>query len=235
MKNQKTLYHGHRFPADIFHHIGRRTATALLAFFILVGLGAGGCQTAPAPVGAEKNFLSIEQVASLEGIKRAGFDVDDTLLFSTPAFTLGFDSGHDYGSDAFWSLVNRSDRGHSVVKKAAKTLVDRYRARGIELFAITARSPVGGAELARYLHQSFGIPEKNVFFEPEKKTDRIRETRLDVFFGDSDSDIEDAMQAGVRAIRFQRSKQSSYKNKDGSLRKYHPGIYGEEIIQDSED
>ena len=43
------------------------------------------------------------------------------------------------------------------------------------------------------------------------------------------------MEAGVRAIRFQRSEKSSYKNQDGSLRKYNPGIYGEEIIWGSED
>jgi len=215
---------------------GGRTAAAFLALFIVVGLGVSGCQTAPSrtPL-AQDNFLSIRQAASLEGIKRAGFDVDDTLLFSTGAFRVGFESGHEYGSDEFWSLVNSSDKGNSVVKEAARAVVDEYRMRGIEIFAITARPPVGGSGLAGFLNETLGIPENNVFFEPTTKIARIRETRLDVFFGDSDSDIEDAMQAGVRAIRFQRSSNSSYKNKDGSLRKYHPGIYGEEIIRGSED
>jgi acid phosphatase (class B) len=217
-------------------HVDGRITFALLALFILVGFGTVGCRTVSFsdPI-APENFLSIEQVASMEGVNRAGFDVDDTLLFSTGAFRKGFESGHEYGSEAFWALVNGSDRENSVVKKAARTVVERYRARGIEIFAITARSPFGGIELAKYLNEMLGIPVENVFFEPVAKADRIRAVRLDVFFGDSDTDIKDAMEAGVRAIRFQRSGKSSYKNKDGSLRKYHPGMYGEQIIRDSEE
>lgn len=220
-------------PKSLRFHTGSR----ILAFLALViAAGAAGCQTAPLSLAdnPQKHVLSIEQAATLEGIRRAGFDVDDTLLFSTGAFRRGFESGHRYDSDAFWALVNTSDRGNSTVKKAARLIIDRYRTRGIELYAITARSPIGGSTLAAYLHEIFGIPEENVFFEPESKVARIREARLDVFFGDSDSDIRDAMEAGVRAIRFQRSAKSSYKNKDGTLKKYHPGMFGEEIVHSSE-
>ena len=213
-----------------------RIAIAILALLVVVA-GVPGCQTAPpaASIATEARYLSVEQAASLKGIKRAGFDVDDTLLFSTGAFAKGFESGYPYGSDEFWSLVNRSDQDHSIVKKSARAVVESYRARGIEVFAITARSPVGGHGLATYLGETLGIRENNVYFETTARTARIRETRLDVFFGDSDSDIMDAMEAGVRAIRFQRSEKSSYKNKDGSMRKYHPGLYGEEIVQGSVD
>ena len=215
-------------PADC------KTASAFLALVILI-VGVSGCRTAPSTVllAAENSYLSVAQAASLEGIKRVGFDVDDTLLFSTGAFRKGFDSGHRYDSEEFWALVNTSDSGNSIVKESARAVVETYQKRGIELFAITARSPVGGVELARYLHGVFGIPKENIFFEPDSKTARIRELRLDVFFGDSDSDITDAMEAGVRAIRFQRSENSSYKNEDGSLRKYHPGLYGEQIVNGS--
>ena len=80
-----------------------------------------------------------------------------------------------------------------------------------------------------------GIPAENVFFEPNGKVERIRALRLDVFYGDSDSDITDAQAAGVRGIRFQRSPRSSYRNSDGTLAKYHPGEHGETVIPDSED
>ena len=43
------------------------------------------------------------------------------------------------------------------------------------------------------------------------------------------------MEAGVRAIRIQRSPASSYRNEDGTLRKYNPGSMNEEIVLDSED
>lgn len=184
---------------------------------------------------SEKKYISVEEAASLPNVRRVGFDVDDTLLFSSPAFAKGFASGHKFGTNEFWTIVNTSDRDRSIVKQAAKTIVEKYQQRGVKIYAITARPPPGGAELKKYLNEVFGIPEENTFFEPSGKTKRLRELQLDVFFGDSDSDITDALAAGVRAIRFQRSPKSSYRNKDGTLRKYHPGMHKEEIVKGSEE
>jgi acid phosphatase (class B) len=203
----------------------------LYAIWILLLLS--GCATAPeadAP-----RFISVSEAASLPGITRAGFDVDDTLLFSTPAFAVGQASGHAYGELAYWQVVNRSDRGRSSVKQATATIVSHYQQRGIEIFAITARNGAGGDGLQQYLEEVLGIPAANVYFEPDSKSERIRQLGLDVFFGDADSDIKDAQAVGVRAIRIQRSPLSSYRNRDGTPRKYQPGLHGEEIVADSTD
>jgi acid phosphatase (class B) len=210
-------------------------ATTVVSALIIV-LAVSACRTGSRmdSVTVAPAFLSVAQVLDIEGIRRAGFDVDDTLLFSSAAFAQGFASGHEYGSDEFWAIVNNSDREHSTVKQATREIVSSYREHGIELYAITARRAVGGAGLARHLSQVLGIPEANVFFEPDSKTERIRELGLDVYFGDSDTDITDATAAGVRAIRVQRSRKSSYRNEDGTLRKYHPGDYGESVILKSE-
>lgn len=167
-------------------------------------------------------------------LERAGFDIDDTLLFSTPAFDVGQASPHAYDTEPFWTLVNGSDRGNSQVKSSTRSIVARYQQRGIEIYAITARSGFGGDGLRAFLSEELGIPMSHVFFEPDGKAERIRSLGLDVYFGDSDSDIEDAMEAGVQAVRVQRSPESSYRNKDGSLRKYQPGRYGEVVVADSE-
>ena len=66
---------------------------------------------------------------------------------------------------------------------------------------------------------------------------------VDVFYGDSDTDITDARSAfststpprkQVTAVRFLRSPKSSNR-KAGKLAKYHPGYYGEPILADSYD
>lgn len=200
----------------------------------LAGLWGCQLQSVDAPAESPMRLISVEEAASLPGVERAGFDVDDTLLFSTPAFARGFASGHEFGREAFWRVVNTSDADHSVVKRATGHIVETYLEQGIEVYAITARSPEGGDGLRAFLSNALNIPASHVFFEPEQKTQRIQELKLDVYFGDSDSDITDAMEAGTRAIRIQRSPESSYRNPDGTLRKYHPGQFGEEIVDGTE-
>lgn len=207
-----------------------RTTAALL----ITAVAISACQTVSESVPAAPRFISVEYAAALPDVARAGFDIDDTLLFSTPAFAIGFASPHEYGSEPFWTLVNNSDRGNSEIKSSTQTIVESYRQRGIAVYAITARAGHGGDGLRAFVSEALGIPETNIYFEPDGKTDRIRELRLDVYFGDSDSDMEDAMAAGARAVRIQRSPRSSYRNKDGSLRKYQPGRYAEAVVADSE-
>jgi len=96
-----------------------------------------------------------------------------------------------------------------------------------------------------------GIAREDLYFEPDLdqpgnpagKTDRIESLNLDVFYGDSDSDITDTLKAfvdsktGVRSkkvepVRFLRSPKSSNR-KSGELNKYHPGYFGEPILSES--
>jgi acid phosphatase (class B) len=194
-----------------------------------------------------------------------GFDIDDTLLFTTPTFARGFATGGTPGPTdiTFWTQTNGCDAGcpaatitlpdgttkqlpanvASTVKAKALELVDYHRACGQEVYAITARPDINGDPLRDYLVAELGFDRDHIFFEPDLdqpgnaagKTDRIQSLALDVFYGDSDSDITDARKVpGVLPIRFQRSPRSSNR-KDGRLNKYHPGYYGEAIVAGSYD
>jgi acid phosphatase (class B) len=208
-----------------------------------------------------ESFLGIAPVSvddlDLTSATAIGFDIDDTLLFSTPAFTRGFATGGTPApSDTtFWTAVNGCDPGcgtqtitladgttktlpandPSGVKAKAAELVAYHQALGQQVYAITARPDINGDALRDYLVSQFGFQRENVFFEPVHKTDRMAQLGLDVFYGDSDSDITDARSVTakqVTAIRFLRSPKSSNRS-SGRLAKYHPGYYGEAIIAGS--
>jgi acid phosphatase class B len=221
-------------------------------------------------------FLAIDFVAAsrvdMTNVKAVGFDIDDTLAYTTPTFARGFVTG---GTPAptdtlFWTHTNGCDSGceaetitlldgttkllpsnaASTAKSKALELIKRHKAHGHKVYAITARPDINGAALRDYLEQELGLDPQNVFFEPDMdlpgnpkgKTDRIESLNLDVFYGDSDSDITDTQKAfvdsagvhtkEVRAIRFMRSPKSSNR-KAGKLNKYHPGYYGETVVKDS--
>lgn len=214
--------------------------------------------------------LTPQKELPLENVKAVAFDVDDTLLFSSYAIDRGFATGGTpRPEDAlFWSQVNACDKGcpeetitlsdgssklipatkASTPKTKALELIKTHRALGHKVYAITARSDFNGEHLRLFLKEQFGIEKENVFFEPSNeqpnnpagKTDRIENLNLDIFYGDSDSDITDTQLAflnssnskRVKAVRFLRSPRSSNR-KAGKLNKYHPGYYGETILSDS--
>jgi acid phosphatase (class B) len=156
--------------------------------------------------------------------------VDDTLLFSTPAFDVGFGTkGVKPYSEEFWTIVNGADEGRSAVKRKTKEILDRHRAEGARIFAVTARHPHGGEALKAFLFKAFGIAPGDTYFETEGKAETLRKLGIEVFYGDSDSDIEAAREAGAKGVRILRSPKSSYK------KKYNPGKHGEEIVEGSEE
>ena len=158
----------------------------------------------------------------------AGFDLDDTLIFSTPAFEKGFHSVHSAWSRPFWVLVNKSDRQYSLVKKKALSILEMHRTHGDDIYVITARRPYGTEPLLAYIEETFGLGKERVFFEPKGKSKRMKMLGLDLFYGDSDTDITDALAAGARGVRIQRSPESWHK------KNYHPGKFNEPVIEHSE-
>ncbi len=159
---------------------------------------------------------------------KVGFDIDDTLLFSTPAFRVGFNSDVKKFSPEFWKIVNSSDSENSKIKNSTKNILLDHRNQGDIIYAITSRHPFGTAPVKKFINKTFGIPEENIYFEIEGKSSRMKMLDLDIFYGDSDSDISDSIEAGVKPYRILRARESSYK------KKYNPGKYGEEIIEGSE-
>ncbi|MES3038848.1 MAG: hypothetical protein V4736_13145 [Bdellovibrionota bacterium] len=205
-------------------------------------------------------------------VNAVAFDIDDTLAFTSPAFVRGFATGGVPKPDdiIFWTQTNGCDGGckasvvtlnngavktlpanlPSTPKAKALELIAYHKSLGHKVYAITARPDINGQPLREYFQSQMGIAKEDIFFEPDidqpgnpaGKTDRIEKLNLDVFYGDSDSDITDALKAfrnesGVRTklvhpVRFFRSPKSSNR-KSGELNKYHPGYYGEPILSGS--
>jgi acid phosphatase class B len=206
----------------------------------------------------------------LVDVKAVAFDIDDTLAFTTPAFARGFATGGTPGplDTDFWTVTNGCDSGcpaetitlpsgtrkdlpanaASTAKIKARQLVALHKSLGHRVFAITARPDINGEPVRDHVERELGIARSDVFFEPDidrpgnpkGKTDRIESLNLDVFYGDSDSDITDALHAFrdpagqqrkvVNGVRFLRSPRSSNR-KAGQLNKYHPGYYGEPVLE----
>lgn len=169
-----------------------------------------------------------------------GFDLDDTILFTTPAFDRAFKSGVKRFSREFWEIVNTSDRELSPVKRRTEALIREHQQNGDEIYVITGREPYRQEEVGSFLYDRLGIKPENVIFTglspdgaspsgiaPKSKAEVIKSLGITVFYGDSDTDIADARTAGAKGIRILRSERSTYKDR------YHPGSLGEEILPDS--
>ncbi|MBI4062672.1 MAG: hypothetical protein HY401_00035 [Elusimicrobia bacterium] len=152
---------------------------------------------------------------------KVGFDYDDTLSFSTPAFDKAFAAETDgvkpFGQE-FWQIVNKN-YGLEEPKWGVIFWALLFKVAGFDVVIITARLPVDTEDLIAkwsWLHDGF-------YFTKEKAR-LMKNSHYAAFVGDSDSDMEESDKAGVIAIRARRSPKSSYKEN------YSPGKYGEWIL-----
>ncbi len=152
---------------------------------------------------------------------KVGFDYDDTISFSTPAFEQAFNSqnqGIKPFSPEFWKIVNTNYK-----LEEAKTGVIFWailtKMLGFDVVFITARQPIEADALVA----SWDWLDDGFYFEKEKAR-IMNKYHYIAFVGDSDSDIEEARKANVWAIRARRSPRSSYKEN------YSPGKYGEWVL-----
>jgi acid phosphatase (class B) len=164
---------------------------------------------------------------SQSAVKEVGFDLDDTLVFSSPAFENAFRKDVEPFSDKFWGVVNASDADHSCIKPRTKKILMKHKKKGREIYIITAREPHNTEPARRFVHKTFGIPKDHLYFEPNGKTRRLKQLGIDIYYGDSNSDITDAQAADIKSIRVQRSPESNYQEK------YDPGKYGEKVLKNS--
>ena len=117
---------------------------------------------------AQKSVAPSSSAASEHRGVNVGFDVDDTLLFSSPAFNIAKKSGYSEYSEEWWTIVNKSDEGNSIVKKVAEKILNEHKAKGDQIFAITARDGTGGDVLRDFLNKTFGIKKENTYFSNRK-------------------------------------------------------------------
>ncbi|EEW1127687.1 acid phosphatase AphA [Escherichia coli] len=191
------------------------------------------------------HWISIEQVAeSLKGKApiSIGFDIDDTLLFSSPAFFYGKQKFSPNSNDflknqKFWDEVSSSgwDR-FSIPKDSGRALIELHLKRGDHIYFITGRPmPSSGKEdLTQTLKDHFKIPENQlnkVIFAGTKKDAKVEHMlkhNITIFYGDSDNDIQDAHKANAEGIRVLRPLNSTNKPMPKN------GAFGEKVIVNSQ-
>lgn len=178
-------------------------------------------------------FITLEELeSSIQHTSRplrVGFDVDDTLLFSSSSFYYAFNN-YTKESEELWAYVNNND-DKSLPKSVAYKLIDMHKKRGDSIYIITARFNSEKENLSQVLANTFEFTPAEVIFTNEKdKAPFIKKHTLDMYYGDADSDMSSAYKALVRPIRVQRSGSS---NNSGSA--YNPGSLGEEVLFNSAD
>lgn len=226
----------------------RRPLIALSALLLLAGSALAedvsnlnpGVTTSELLATAPVHWVSVDQIAaSLEGQPPivVGFDVDDTVLFSSPCFYYGkmkySPTSEDYlKMDAFWTDIhtNNCDQ-YSIPKDVARKLIDLHTARGDEIFFITGRTRGSGGEtLTAAIKKAFNIEKMNdVVFtaSSDNKVEFLKDHKLKIYYGDADSDMKAAIAADIRPIRVMRAQNSTYKPEPKN------GKFGEEVIVDS--
>jgi acid phosphatase (class B) len=179
------------------------------------------------------------------------FDVDDTVLFTSPGFQWGsrtygpqiVSAGvsvreEDLPSDEdrrkyreFWTKMNNELDQYSVKKWIASELIALHKSRGDRIYFVTKRIYTGIEKLTGVLRSEFGLPADSpavIFTSRQPKTKAFRDIKAQVSYGDSDGDIRDSIQAGARPIRVLRSPASV--NHEPT----HNGGFGEEVLYNSE-
>lgn len=155
------------------------------------------------------------------------FDYDDTLVNSAAAYSKAFASTTQAYSPEFWAVVNQS-YDLERPKLVTYSLAWLFRVLGFRIAILTGR-PAVQAEPLKKEWRHLVMPSSFIFgAEGGAKQQRLSNGNYVLFFGDSDTDIEQARKAHVLALRVRRSRKSLYKED------YHPGTMGELVIPLSE-
>ena len=203
-----------------------------------------GVNVAQLAAQAPVHWVSVAQIEnSLLGRPpmAVGFDIDDTVLFSSPGFYRGqkeFSPGsNDYlKNPAFWEKMNNGWDEFSIPKEVARALIDMHVRRGDSIWFITGRSQTKTESVSKTLQDDFHIPAVSmnpVIFASEQpgqntKVRWLQQKKIKVFYGDADGDISAAREADARGIRLLRSANSTYRPLPAA------GRFGEEVIINSE-
>ncbi|MDP2866214.1 MAG: hypothetical protein Q8O90_08220 [Elusimicrobiota bacterium] len=143
-------------------------------------------------------------VNSLIGFQ-AGFEYDDGLVYSTPAFQAAEKDKAAPGGQDYWNSVNRSfsyERLKPVPWLAAWTL----KALGVKIAVFCDRGAEGGDSLEASWRK---LADYFYFIRTEDEKYKILEKRRFIIYAaPSDSGIIQARKAGVTPLRVKKSKRS---------------------------
>ena len=162
-------------------------------------------------------YFHSNSYASNPGILNVGFDIDDTILFSRDVF---LNIPEDKRNPIDYGWINKQDQKLSLFIDPTLDLISYFKNNGHKIYFITARSGENGDYLANFLSDSLEMEikkDKNLFFCPKDvingkryttKHIRMEKLKLDLFYGDADTDMIAALKANVHPIRIVRHKKS---------------------------
>ncbi len=222
-------------------------------FLLVAALAFGACSgrsalPPPAPARASVapawRTVTVADIAATlpKGPVAVGFDVDDTALFTSPGYFYlernadGPGGTNRYGdhpldNPAAIADLNREYDKFALPKRATAELIALHQRRGDDIWFISARSVAPTEIVTGLLQRYYGIQRMHpvIFLDGSPKGPKIRELDLAVYYGDGDGDIMAAQSAGARPIRFLRSAMST------DPRPVHPGAYGEDVLEGSDE
>ncbi len=136
------------------------------------------------------------------------FDLDDTLLDNQPSWIAAATAvkGNIFTPE-FWRILNNSSCENDSAKTEVKNIVAWHQSQNHTIVIITARPFSENHRLATCLQNTYG-QTMPVIFAPDGKTEALQKYKVQVFYGDSDSDITDAKSAGAVPVRIIRSARS---------------------------
>lgn len=189
------------------------------------------------------HWISVDQIKKeLEGKApiNVSFDIDDTVLFSSPCFYYGqqkYSPGKfDYlKNQDFWNEVNAGCDKYSIPKQIAVDLINMHQARGDQIYFITGRTAGNVDGVTPILQKAFNIKNMHPveFMGDRERTTKYNKTpgiiahKVSIHYGDSDDDVLAAKEAGIRGIRLMRAANSTYQPMPTL------GGYGEEVLINS--
>jgi len=235
----------------------RKITQALSAVCLLLSLShpAVARPSSPPPLYAGTNAARLAEQAPIHWVSVAqienslmgrapmsvGFDIDDTVLFSSPGFWRGKKSwspgSDDYLKNPdFWQQMNNGWDEFSIPKEVARALIAMHVKRGDRIWFITGRHATKTESVTKALQDAFLIPAaamNPVIFAGESsgrnnKASWMEQKQIKIYYGDADSDIIAAREAGARGIRVLRASNSTWKPLPQA------GAFGEEVIVNSE-
>ena len=235
----------------------RKITQALSAVCLLFALNASvtAHASSPSPIYPGTDVAKLAEQAPIHWVSVAqienslmghppmavGFDIDDTVLFSSPGFwrgqrTYSPDSQDYLKNPEFWEKMNNGWDAFSIPKEVARSLIAMHVKRGDSIYFVTGRSQTKTETVSKTLQDDFLIPGVNmnpVIFAGDQpgqntKTQWLKEKNIRVFYGDSDNDITAAREVGARGIRVLRASNSTYRPLPQA------GAFNEEVIVNSE-
>lgn len=218
-----------------------RASFVLSCFILGAGWSAAGAET----------ITVAELASSLPAAPiNVVFDVDDTVLFTTPGFQWG---ARTYGAQVvtagspvreqdlaneedrrkyreFWVKMNTELDQFSVPKWVAGEVIALHKSRGDKIYFVTKRIQTPAERLTELLKQTFQLSDMQpvIFTSRQSKADAFRRIKAAVSYGDSDGDIRDSIAAGARPVRILRAPNSA------NHEPVHNGGFGEKVLAGSE-